>query len=87
MHAACFFADAVDSLFEAIGPLPCVTTGVDKAAELYIAAYFIIAFWRAYETTFFGALWRARIVSVLYLVAVMAAVLSVAIPLIFGPAS
>lgn len=84
VHAAWFFADSVDSLFEALD-LPYVTFGVDKATELYIVVYLVVAFWRAYETTFWGALWRALIAGVLYLAAVITAVLSIAIPVIFAP--
>ncbi len=84
VHAAWFFAVAADSLFEAIA-LPFVTAGVDKATELYIVVYFIVAFWRAYELTFWAALWRALTAGTLYFVAVMAAVFAIAIPAIFAP--
>jgi hypothetical protein len=84
VHAAWFFANSVDSLFEAMGPVPYLTAGVDSATELYMVVYLVAAFWRTYGTTFFGALWRALIAGVLYLAAIIGTFMAIALPVIFN---
>jgi hypothetical protein len=80
VHAACFFANALDSLFEAVGSLRFVAPVVDKATELYIVAYFFLAFWRVYETTVWGTLWRGLTIGFLYVAVLMAVFLAIAAP-------
>jgi hypothetical protein len=80
VHAACFFANAVDSLFEAVGALRVAAPVVDKATELYIVAYFFRAFWRVYETTVWGTLWRGLTIGFLYVAVLMAVFLAIAAP-------
>ncbi len=88
VHAAWFFANAVDSLFEAVPPLNFAAPVVDVLADLYILGYFFMAFRRTYETTIWGTLWRTISVGLLYgaalLVAVGAITLPVMWPLMFG---
>lgn len=91
VHAAAFFANAVDSLFEAISALAFVAPAVDKAMELYIIAYFFIAFRRVYETTILSTLWRGLAIGLMYVVVLVIVFVAIAAPtvwpLFFGPPS
>jgi hypothetical protein len=80
VHAAWFFANAVDSLFEGLVPAPAATTVADIVLELFMAGYFVVAFWRVYETTFWGALWRSATVAVLYMAALLLTLIAIAAP-------
>jgi hypothetical protein len=88
VHAAWFFANAVDSLFEGLGQVPYVAWVFDKAMELYMVAYLPLAFWRAYGTGILGALWRALLVGFLYFWAMLSTLVAIvaptALPVFFG---
>jgi hypothetical protein len=80
VHAAWFFANAADSLFEGLVPSQSATTVVDIVAEVFMAGYLVIAFWRVYETTFWGALWRSLTIGALYLIALLITLIAIAAP-------
>ena len=83
VHAAWFFANAADSLFEAVAPLRFAEPVVDIASELYIVGYFFLAFRRAYATTVWGTLWRTVSIGLLYGTALLAAVAEIVLPVIW----
>jgi hypothetical protein len=91
VHAAAFLANAVDSLFEAVPTLAFAAPFVDKAMELYIVAYFFIAFRRVYGTTISGTLWRGLAIGVLYIAVLLSVFVAIAAPtvwpLFFGESS
>lgn len=88
VHAAWFFANALDSVFEGLGQIPYAAWILDKAMELYMVAYLPLAFWRAYSTSIVGALWRALLVGFLYFLAMIVTLVAIAAPtawpLLFG---
>jgi hypothetical protein len=91
VHAAWFFANAVDSLFEAVPLLRFAGPVADILTEIYIVVYFFVAFRRAYETTVSSTLWRTASIGLIYGVALMLTVAAIAAPimwpLLFGPSS
>jgi hypothetical protein len=88
VHAAWFFANALDSLIEGLSGNSIATTTADLATELYMVAYLPLAFRRAYETELFAALWRSLLIALLYFVVVMVTLAGIAAPvawsLLFG---
>jgi hypothetical protein len=91
VHAAAFLANAVDSLCEAVPALAFAAPVADKAMELYIVAYFFIAFRRVYETTVSGTLWRGLGIGILYFAVLLGVFVAIAAPtlwpLFFGESS
>jgi hypothetical protein len=91
VHAAAFLANAVDATFEAIPALAFAAPVVDKAMELYIVAYFFIAFRRVYETTLMGTVGRGLAIGVLYVAVLVSVFVAIAAPtvwpLFFGDSS
>jgi hypothetical protein len=83
VHAAGFFANALDSLFEAVAPLAFVAPVVDIVTELYIVAYFFLAFRRVYETTIWGTVWRGLTIGLVYIVVLMLAFVAIAAPTVW----
>ena len=83
VHAACFLATALDSLFEAVGPLAFAAPVVDIVAELYIVGYFFIAFRRVYETTIWGTLWRGLTIGFIYVAVLILVFLAIAAPTVW----
>jgi hypothetical protein len=83
VHAAGFFANALDSLFEAIGPLAFAAPIVDVVTELYIVGYFFIAFRRVYETTVWGTAWRGLTIGFVYVALLLLAFLAIAAPVVW----
>lgn len=79
VHAAWFFANALDSLSEPIR-VPYVATIVDIVTELYMVAYLPIAFWYTYRTTVPSAIWRSAIIALLYFLALMVTLIGIAAP-------
>lgn len=79
VHAAWFFANAIDSLSESIR-VPYVAASVDIVTELYMVAYLPLAFRRAYRTTVWAAVWRSAIVALLYFLVLMATLVGIAAP-------
>jgi hypothetical protein len=65
-HAVFFFANAIDSLFEAVDRANHIAPIVDKIMGVFFIGHFVIAFWRVYETTIWGTLWRTVSIGVLY---------------------
>jgi hypothetical protein len=82
VHAAWFVATAVDSLFEAVPWLRFANPVVDRVTELYMLGYFYIAFWRTYETTIWGTLWRTIAIGLSYGAALIVAVAAIAVPVV-----
>jgi hypothetical protein len=91
VHAAWFFASALDSLFEALAPLQFAQPVVDFLTEIYIVGYFFVAFGRTYETPLWDTLWRGASIGLLYGLALIVAVTSIMLPvlwpLMFGQSS
>jgi hypothetical protein len=56
---------------------------VDKAMELYIVAYFFIAFRRVYETTIMGTLGRGLATGLLYTAVLLGAFVAIAAPTVW----
>jgi hypothetical protein len=83
VHAAWFFANALDSLFEGLVPLQAATTIADIALEIFIVVYFVVAFWRVYATTLWGAIWRSLTVGALYFLALMVTLVAIAAPTVW----
>ena len=83
VHAAGFCANALDSLFEAVGPLAFAAPVVDIVAELYILAYFFIAFRRVYETTIWGTLWRGLTIGLVYIALLLLVFVAIAAPTVW----
>ena len=81
VHAAWFFANALDSLSEPIR-VPYVATSVDIVTEVYMAAYLPIAFWYAYRTTVWSAIWRSAVIALLYFLVLMVTLLGIAAPFV-----
>jgi len=91
VHAAWFFASALDSLFEGLAPLKFAAPVVDFLTEIYIVGYFFVAFGRTYETPLWDTLWRGASIGLLYGLALLVAVTSIMLPvlwpLMFGQSS
>jgi hypothetical protein len=90
VHAAWFFANAIEALAKAI-PLPYVAPVAGTVIAVYMVVYFPVAFRRVYETTIWGTLWRTVTIGLLYFAVLMFTLLSIAAPLvwpvIFGESS
>jgi hypothetical protein len=83
-HAVFFFASAVDSTFEALDPGNHVAPFVDKAMGVFFLGSFVIAFWRVYETTIWGTLWRTVSIALLYGLVVALTVIAIMAPIFFA---
>jgi hypothetical protein len=80
LHAAWFFAYALDSLFEAVAVLNFAAPAVDIATELYMIGYFFIAFRRVYETTIPETLWRGLTIGLIYVAVLLLVFVAIAAP-------
>jgi hypothetical protein len=80
LHAAWFFAYAVDSLFEAVAVLNFAAPAADIATELYMIGYFFVAFRRVYETTIPGTLWRGLTIGLIYMAVLLLVFVAIAAP-------
>lgn len=91
VHAAWFFANALDSLSEGVAFFRYAAPAIDAVTEIYIVVYFFVAFWRTYETTIWGALWRTLTIGSLYLAALILAIGAIAaptvLPIVLGQSS
>ena len=83
VHAAGFLTNALDSLFEAVGPLAFAAPVVDIVTELYIVGYFFIAFRRVYETTIWSTLWRGLTIGFVYVAVLLLVFLAIAAPTVW----
>jgi hypothetical protein len=83
VHAAWFFANAVDSLFEAVPPLRFAGPVADILTEIYILVYFFVAFRSAYETTVWDTLGRTVSIGLIYGAALIATVAAIAAPIMW----
>jgi hypothetical protein len=82
VHAAWFFANSIDALAKAI-PLPYIAPVTGTVVAVYMVGYFPVAFWRVYETTIWGALWRTATIGLLYFAVLMFTLLSIAAPVVW----
>jgi len=80
VHAMWFLVDAFNALLHVVGDIPYFSRSADAATLLWSAAYFPLAFRRAYATTLWGAAWRCIVVGLLYLIAVLAVYAAIAVP-------
>jgi hypothetical protein len=83
VHAAGFFAYALDSLFEAVAVLGFAASAMDVATELYMLGYFFVAFRRVYETTIAGTLWRGLTIAFIYLAILLLVFLAIGAPAVW----
>ncbi|HEY6362457.1 MAG TPA: 2-amino-4-hydroxy-6-hydroxymethyldihydropteridine diphosphokinase [Vicinamibacterales bacterium] len=83
VHAAWFLAAAVVAAVSFFGS-GVLAAGVQLLALAYGLAYLTLAWRTAYATTTASALWRAAWVTVVYLVAVSAAIFAIILPVIFS---
>jgi hypothetical protein len=80
LHAAWFFAYALDSLFEAVAVLNFAAPAVDIATELYMIGYFFVAFRHVYETTIPETLWRGLTIGLIYVAVLLLVFVVIAAP-------
>lgn len=84
VHAAAFFASAVNSLFAPLARFPYyLATAAGVVLSLYVGGYFFVAFRRVYGTTIPGTLWRTATVALLYSVALMVTVIAIVAPTVW----
>jgi hypothetical protein len=83
LHAAWFFAYALDSLFEAVAVLGFAAPAVDIATVLYMIGYFFVAFRRVYETTIPSTLWRSLAIGLIYVAVLLLVFVAIAAPTVW----
>ena len=79
-----FLLRAFDSAVVALDAARSVQTATYLLTTVGSIAYFFAAFRNVYGTTLWGTLWRCGVVVAIYFVALIAAVASIAFPLVFG---
>jgi hypothetical protein len=84
LHAAAFALLAIATLARYARPFGWTTEIIQAAALAWLVVYVVMAFRRAYEGTAARAIVRAAVVSVIYVFAVLLALISVVIPLVIS---
>ena len=83
VHAVWLFANAVNTLLDAV-PAPYVGPVGGAIVSIYSVGYFLLAFHRVYETTVWGALWRAALIGSIYVLLLILTIFGIMAPFIFG---
>jgi len=79
VHSVAFFAATV-GVVAGVVAIPYLSAGVKVGALLFVLIHVVLAFRRAYETSWFAAVWRSVVVNVLYAIVLVAALMGLWLP-------